>query len=125
MILTEGRNWVRSASGRWAPVLSVILLLHFFYDDLVQSAAQSSEVEHKTIKMVLAQHSRNLASLPGIGAVAEGECDGKPCIKIYLSGDSAEVLESIPESIEGIPVSISLSGDIKELDVNLPPKSTQ
>jgi len=42
-----------------------------------------------------------------------------------LSIDSAKVLESIPESIEGIPVSISLSGEIKALDVNLPPKSTR
>lgn len=115
MIPTNIRNWVRSASVRWATVLSVFFLLLIF-DNLVQSATQSSEVEHKTIKTVLAKHSRNLASLPGVAAVAEGECDGKPCIKIYLSSDSAEVLESIPKSIEGIPISVSVSGEIKALD---------
>ncbi|MCH7881997.1 MAG: hypothetical protein IIB69_10595 [Proteobacteria bacterium] len=116
MIPNKGRNRVLSASIRWLTVLSVLFLLQIFYNDQVQAAAQSSEVEHKAIKTVLAKHSRNLASLPGVTAVAEGECDGEPCIKIYLSRDSADVLESIPKSIEGIPISVSVSGEIKALD---------
>jgi hypothetical protein len=74
-----------------------------------------SSVPDKTINTVLAENTDTLMALPGVVAVAQGECDGEPCIKVYVTKRTRDLLERIPDSIEGFSVIVEESGDIRAL----------
>ena len=80
-------------------------------DPVIQSA-----VQQKTIKTILVEYSDNLMALPGVVAVAQGDCGGEPCIKIYVTKSTPDLLERIPSTIEGFSVTVEESGEIRALD---------
>lgn len=57
-------------------------------------------------------------SLPGVVGTAQGRCDNKPCIKIYVIKRTPELDEKIPDILEGYPVIIEETGEIKALPEN-------
>ncbi len=65
----------------------------------------------ETITEVVQKHSRKLLSIKGVVGVAEGESGGKPCIKVYVSRKTQELMDRIPASLEGYNVCIVESGD--------------
>lgn len=67
----------------------------------------------RTIAQVIASHSDSLLSIKGVVGVGESLCDGKPCIKVFISEDSKEIRSKIPASLDGYPVSIEVSGEFK------------
>ena len=67
---------------------------------------------------VLNKHSKTLMSLPGVVGTAQGNCVGKPCIKVYVTRKTPEILERIPSEIEGYPVDIQETGEIRPLRPN-------
>ncbi len=67
----------------------------------------------KTIKQVLKEHTKDLMSLPGVVGTAQGLCDDKPCIKIFVIEKKPELDTRIPENLEGYPVSIEETGEIR------------
>jgi hypothetical protein len=79
-----------------------------------QQTAQSLMPE-KTIGAVLKEHTASLMALPGVLGAAEGRCDGKPCIKVYVREKTPEVLKEIPAQIEGYPITIQETGIIRPL----------
>ncbi len=72
----------------------------------------------KTIEAVLKQHTDRLLSLPGVVGTAIGECEGKPCIKVLVVKATPELVKSIPSALEGFPVIIEESGEIRALGVD-------
>jgi hypothetical protein len=50
---------------------------------------------------------------PDVVAVGEGECEGEPCIKVYVSKRAAVLDDSIPARLDGYRVVIELSGEIR------------
>ena len=75
--------------------------------------AVQSNVQQKTIKRILAENTDSLMALPGVVAVAQGECGGEPCIKIYVTKSTPDLLERIPSTIEGLPTTVEESGEIR------------
>lgn len=75
-------------------------------------------VPEQTIDAVLKAHTDRLMSLPGVVGVAQSECAGKPCIKVYVVKRTNQFLKEIPPFIEGFPVSVEESGEIRALDPN-------
>lgn len=67
----------------------------------------------KTIEEVLKGHTNQLMSIPGVVGTAQGLCDGKPCIKVLVIKKTSELEEKIPEKLEGYPVKIEATGEIK------------
>jgi hypothetical protein len=67
-------------------------------------------VPGKTVSEVLKEHTRELMSVPGVIGTAEGLCDNRPCIKVYVDKRSPEIDEKIPHSIEGYPVEVEVTG---------------
>lgn len=51
-----------------------------------------------------------LAAVVGTGI---GECDGEPCIKVYLAEPSEEADEAIPDSVEGHRVETVVTGPFR------------
>ncbi len=54
-------------------------------------------------------------SLPGVVGVAQGECEGKPCIKLYVSRRTNDVLDRLPSRLDGFPVSVEEAGEFRAL----------
>ncbi len=52
-------------------------------------------------------------SLPGVVGTGIGECDGKPCIKIFAKAKSDSLAKQIPRQIDGYPIEIEVTGEFK------------
>ena len=77
---------------------------------------EGDSMEGKTIHQVLTDDTDQLMSLTGVVGTAEGECSGKPCIRVLVVEKTEELLKRIPPVIEGYQVTIFEVGDIKALD---------
>ena len=70
----------------------------------------------KPISAVLREHTGKLMSLPGVVGTAEGLCDGKPCIKVFVVKKTPELLKQIPDVLEGYAVEVQETGVIRAMD---------
>ncbi len=73
-------------------------------------------MQDKTIEAVLKEYTDRLMSLPGVVGTAEGWCGVKPCIKVYVAKKTPELLRKIPPDIEGFPVAVEKTGEIRARD---------
>ncbi len=69
----------------------------------------------KTIEFVLKQHTDQLMALPGVVGTAIGECEGNPCIKVLVVEETPQLVNEIPPTLEGYPVVIEETGEIRPL----------
>lgn len=69
----------------------------------------------RTIEEVLKEHTEELMSLPGVVGTAQGICNDKPCIKVYVVEKTPELEQKIPDILEGYPVVMEESGGIRAL----------
>lgn len=70
----------------------------------------------RPIAEVLAEHTPRLMSHAGVTAVGESALeDGTPCISVYLLRRDRELERRIPDRIEGYPVVVRISGEIRAL----------
>ena len=67
------------------------------------------------IKEVLKKHTVELMEVPGVAGVAEGESQGRPCIKVFVVDRNTEFLRRIPSTLEGYPVQVEESGEFRAL----------
>jgi hypothetical protein len=72
----------------------------------------------KTIEEVLKKHTKDLMSIPGVVGTAQGLCDNKPCIKVFVIKKTPELDQKIPAKLEGYPVVIEETGKIRALPEN-------
>ena len=56
-----------------------------------------------------------MMSLLGVAGMGQGECEGQPCIKLFLSKRTPELLERLPASLEGYAVVVEETGDFRAL----------
>ncbi len=78
--------------------------------------AGSTPVPDRPIDVVLREHTDGLMALPGVVGTAQGECAGQPCIRVLVVQQTDELSAQIPSDIEGYPVAIDVTGEIKALD---------
>ncbi|WP_203415322.1 hypothetical protein [Candidatus Scalindua japonica] len=69
----------------------------------------------KAIELVLKEHTDGLMSLPGVVGTAQSICNDKPCIKVYVVEKTPELDQKIPDILEGYPVVMEESGEIRAL----------
>lgn len=69
----------------------------------------------KTIEAVLKEHTDRLMSLPGVVGTAIGVCEGTPCIKVLVVEKTPQLVNEIPQKLEGYPVVIEETGEIRAL----------
>lgn len=81
-------------------------------------AQQNSATPKRDINDVLRAHDKELLAIPGVVGVYVGLLeDGKTsCLKVMLTQKSSETERAIPKTIEGYPVVIEVSGEIRPLD---------
>lgn len=69
----------------------------------------------KTIEVVLKEHTNKLMAMPGVVGTAQGLCDDKPCIKVFVIEMTPELEQKIPKNLEGYPVDIEVTGEFRAL----------
>ena len=69
----------------------------------------------KAIEEVLNEHTDELMSIPGVVGTAQGLCDGKPCIKVFVIKKTPELEGKIPNVLEGFPVEVEETGEFRAL----------
>jgi hypothetical protein len=72
-------------------------------------------MQEMTIEAVLEKHTGALMSLPGVVGTAQGLCDGRDCIKVFVRQRTPELERRIPAVLEGYRVSIEESGEFRAL----------
>ncbi len=67
------------------------------------------------VSQVLERYQNELMAIPGVVGIAEGRCDSVPCIKVYITKKTPEITDKIPQVLEGVPVSVEVTGEFKPL----------
>jgi len=73
-------------------------------------------VPKRPIDQVLEAHTPGLMELPGVVGTGQGLCDGEPCITVMLVARTSELDQKIPSRLEGYPVKIQVTGEIRARD---------
>jgi len=87
-------------------------------EDILAGQKEEVTVPEKTIGEVLKKHTGELMSVPGVVGTAQGQCDDRPCIKVYVVKSSPEIDEKIPRFLEGYPVKIEATGEFRTMPEN-------
>jgi hypothetical protein len=80
-------------------------------------AQSNSSSARRDINVVLADHDKELMAIPNVVGVYVGLLDdGKTqCLKVMLAKKSAETDRAIPQMLEGYPVVVEVTGEIRPL----------
>lgn len=78
---------------------------------------ESSPAPRRDINAVLADHDDRLLAIPGVVGVYVGLLDDgrTPCLKVMLSERKPPAEQPIPVSIEGYPVALEVTGELRPL----------
>lgn len=81
-------------------------------------AQNNSPDKRRDINAVLRDHDRELLAIPGVVGIYVALLeDGKtPCLKVMLARASAETERVIPKTLEGYPVVVEVTGEIRPLN---------
>jgi hypothetical protein len=70
----------------------------------------------RDVKDVMEAHAAELMAIPGVVGVYTGVLDdGTPCIKVMVKKRTPELEQKIPKNLEGVPVVIEETGEIRPL----------
>ena len=108
---------MRATLRRSVPVVGLVwLLIAAACDQQQVGEPKEKPMPKKTIETVLKEHTARLMSHPGVVGTAQGECAGKPCIKVYVVKKTPDLVKQIPSALDGYAVVIQETGDIRPLD---------
>ena len=95
----------------------VLVSLALFLACRQNMAQSSSSSPQRDINAVLAAHDKELLAIPGVVGVYVGTLEDRrtPCLRVMLARKTAES-RKVPQSIEGYPVVIEVTGEIRALD---------
>jgi hypothetical protein len=77
---------------------------------------QRQPMAGKTIQQVQEEHTLAWMAIPGVVGTALGQCDGRPCILVLTASNTEQVREEIPPTVDGYPVVVRYSGEIRARD---------
>jgi hypothetical protein len=80
-------------------------------------AQNSSSSPKRDINAVLAAHDKELLTIPDVVGVYVGTLQDRrtPCLKVMLARKNSEAERKIPKVIEGYPVIVEITGEIRAL----------
>lgn len=100
--------------------VAVLLALLLINANACRSHKENKEeVSNRDINAVMSAHVNELMAIPGVVGVAVGEQDDKtPCIQVLVIEKTEEIDRRVPKKIEGHPVSLIVSGQIRPMQGN-------
>lgn len=70
----------------------------------------------RTIEQVVKEHTDEWMSIPGVVGTAIGQIDGNLCIQVLVVKKTDELTGKIPSEVEGFPVVIEETGELRALE---------
>ena len=70
----------------------------------------------ENISEVLKRHTPELMSIHGVIGTGEGRKKERPCILVFVVKKTSEISRKIPKTIDGYPVVIQQTGNVKALN---------
>jgi hypothetical protein len=100
----------------YAPALYAFALI-LFADCRPNMAQTNSRPPRRDINAVLAAHDKELLALPDVVGVYVGAVEdrGGLGLRVMLARKNSETEQKIPRSIEGYPVRVEVSGEIRPM----------
>lgn len=96
--------------------LIFLAFLFLFWISIAEDIRGQSEMATRDIKEVMEEHTEELMAIPGVVGVYIGALeDGSPCIKVMVIEKTTELERRIPNVLEGYPVLIIETGEIRPL----------
>ena len=68
------------------------------------------------ITTAIESYGPGLLALEHVVGIGESNCNGMPCIRVYLAQADHETLREIPAELDGITVIKEISGSIRASD---------
>jgi len=65
------------------------------------------------IEAAQAKLTDRVMALPGVVGIGISECEGAPCIKVFVVQETEELGHQIPSTFEGFPVITQVTGGIR------------
>ena len=94
-------------------VIVIALALTYCSDELQK---EENSMNKKSIEEVMNSHSDEIMAMKGVAGIYIGQLEnGKPCIVVMIIRKSEELNKKIPKTLEGYPVKIEVSGEIKPM----------
>jgi len=83
---------------------------------VIQNNQQAGRgLPRKSKDQIFEENRKALLAIPQVAAVALGKDEGNPCILVFVNSRDPKLKERIRGILEGVPVKIIYSGDIKAL----------
>jgi hypothetical protein len=73
-------------------------------------------MHNRPIEQVQQEHTDAWMAIPGVIGTGIGRSDDKPCILVFTASNTEQVRRAIPATVEGYPVVVRHSGEIRALD---------
>ena len=68
----------------------------------------------KSMDEIQEEQEKRLMAIPGVVGMGQGLSEGKRCFRVYVDRLTPELSEKIPTTIEGYPVVVIQTGQIKK-----------
>lgn len=112
---------LRSACARTGTLVAIGLLSALVvgaesHEQTEGQGVGETRMPQRTIAEVLRDVTDRVMSIPGVMGTAEGRCEGRPCIKIFVAKKTGEMLREIPSVVEGYPIAIEETGEFRAHD---------
>jgi hypothetical protein len=67
----------------------------------------------RTIEQVLRSHTDEWMSIPGVVGTGIGEVDGEPCIRVFVTSKTEQLLRKLPSAADGFIVDVVESSEFR------------
>ena len=97
-------------------VTGLLVLLLLSANSCQSKKEAKEEVPIRDINAVMNSHTTELMAISGVVGVAVGETENKtPCILVLVVEETAEIKRNVPRVLEGHPVRLLVTGEIKPM----------
>ena len=73
-------------------------------------------MNERTIEQVLRAHTDDWMSIPGVVGTGIGERNGQPCIRIFVTRKTPQLLQRLPTTADSFGVDVVESGEFRVRD---------
>ena len=94
-------------------ILPILLVSFNLLTIFISDIALSDEMEEKSVKTVIEANADFLMSIQGVVGIAQGLCEDKDCIKVFVTKKTDKIHEQIPKSLDGYMIEIVETDVIK------------
>lgn len=116
-VFVRGKIFTDRTRRRALAILEVAALLGAMVGCSAGEEQRGEEMRpEKPIEEVVRDQTDSLLTIPGVEGTAVGECEGAPCIKVYVREKTDELMARIPARLDGYPVSVRETGEFRALE---------